>query len=182
MRNAAFNFLQAIDRHLGRCPRCMKAAFLWASVSWMTVLFAKTIWTEAFAIQLLTSIAIGLTVLWTMHFSRYTSRVLALLWSEYQGHSQREPQFNQNRRDFFWIARNSLALGLLAAVWFPSTTSVAGSPCRPGRNCPDAAPKCCSRTSGICCDGNWSCNNKCFEKHADARKSCGANTTIIACS
>lgn len=178
--------LSVVDQNLGRCPRCTKIAFLFALVSWVALLIVQQLWPDTVAAQLTIAIAGGLTTLWLLHFFAYTGRVLNALYSEYvRGRpllARADGKHDVGRRNLFWVFGNAVALGMVASVWLPNAAFALGSPCRPGRSCPDHAPKCCSRSSGICCDGNWHCNSKCFNSHADARKYCGTKATISACS
>lgn len=188
MRNSISNLVHLLHDNMGRCPRCMKIAFLCAFISWLAVLAAHFVWPEQKIWKLLSLVTIGLTAVWLLHFAAYTARILAALWSEYirgavplrnhgKGHGF-------GRRDLLWVCGSALSLGALAAIWLPTPAFAAGNPCGTGRNCPDSAPNCCSRSQGKCCNGNWACTTTgtCHASHSDARKKCGKNGTVWACS
>lgn len=185
MRNLLSKSLRLLDDNLGRCPRCMKIAFVCAFSSWPAALAAQAFWPGAAVISFVFLAAVGLTALWLLHFASYTARVLAALWSEYRSDSV--PMGNDSlgvgRRDLLWVCTSALGLGVLATVWLPSPAFAAGRPCGKG-HCPDSAPNCCSRAKGKCCDGNWACTKTgtCHASHSDARAKCGKNGIVWACS
>ena len=188
VRDSISKLVHLLDENLGRCSRCIKIAFICAFISWLAVLSADFMWPAEEVRNLLFPVAVGLTTLWLLHFSAYTARVLAALWSEFIGSSI--PSHNHGnrhglgRRDFLWVCVSALSIGVVASLWLPTPAFAVGNPCGEGRNCPDSAPNCCSRSKGKCCDGNWACTKtaSCHAKHSDARKKCGKNGIVWACS
>lgn len=172
---------------LGRCPTCMKTAFLCSSLCWLAALgwhFLRP--GDGFG-PLITLIAIAMTSLWLLHFVVYTGRILRMLRSEYVllRPPARSPAGHGSitRREMLWTFGSAVGLGLAAAVWLPGDALAAGSRCGDGY-CPDDAPRCCSRSQGKCCNGNWACTKTgtCHDKHADARRQCGRSGIVWACT
>ena len=187
VRNSISKLVHLIENNLGHCPRCIKTAFLCASIGWLAVLAAQLVWPAGAAGTLIFLVAIGCTALWLLHFAAYTARILAALWSEniagaVPGDSDGK-RHGTNRRNVLWVFGSALSLGVMAALWLPTPAFAAGSPCGTGRSCPDSAPRCCSRSKGKCCDGNWACTTtgSCHASHSDARKRCGTNGIVWAC-
>ena len=85
MRNSISKLVHLLDDNMGRCPRCIKIAFVCALISWLAVLAAHFIWPAQEFRKLLSLVALGLTAVWLLHFAAYTARVLAALWDEYIG-------------------------------------------------------------------------------------------------
>lgn len=183
MLTIASELKSAINQKLGRCPYCTKTAFLYSLTAWAVAMAAQLFWLPAAVVNFAIAVAVGLTILWLLHFLFYTVRVFGILRSEYgHGRAQRKQAIpDARRRNALAIIGNAVCLGVFASVWIPNR-ALAGNPCRPGRRCPDDAPNCCSRTSGICCNGNWHCGGNCYKRHADARRRCGSNARILACS
>ena len=176
-----------LDENLGRCPTCMKTAFLCAFISWLAVFSVEIFWSTEGARLFVYLVAIGFTALWLLHFSTYTARVLAALWSEYIGGGAVSlggdgKNHDQGRRDWLWVCASALSLGVLATVWLPTSAFGQGRRCGKGV-CPDDAPNCCSRSQGICCNGIWACTKTrtCHSSHTAARKKCGKNGTVWGC-
>jgi len=166
----------------------MKTAFLCAGAGWVAALVAHMMWPWGIFALLVSLAAIGLTVLWALHLAMYSGRIMVALWAEYVTEPTPLPanaaRRSISRRNMIWVCASALSLGIVAAVWLPATAFAAGSACGEGRACPDSAPKCCSRSQGKCCNGNWACTKtaSCHDKHADARAECGSDGTVWACS
>lgn len=179
--------LSVIDVNLGRCPRCMKTAFLCALFSWPVYFFVQYFWSTGIVPNISILVAIGLTTLWFLHFFSYTVRVLAALWSEYivsAGSTESERLVQAyGRRDILKVFGIAVGIGVVASIWLPVEAFARGSKCGKGY-CPDSAPNCCSRSRGKCCDGNWACTKTgtCHVTHRAARRKCGRNGIVWACS
>ena len=188
MSRKTSRLFEVVNHNIGRCPRCMKIAFLCASTSWLAYLIIQFFWPQEIATRLVIALPIGLTALWMLHFTTYTARVLAALRSEYiagaPSRARAKGESDASRRDLLWVFGNALTLGFFASVWLPSTALAAGRACGTGRHCPDSAPNCCSRSQGKCCNGNWACSNTgtCHTSHSDARAKCGQTGTVLACT
>lgn len=172
-----------LDRTIGRCPYCMKTAFRSALLAWAVLAAAVWVWPgSVLAVAVLIG-ASALTALWLAHVVAYGSRVLALLQAEYRPAPARRGAPARSRREFLWVLGTAAAITASATIWLPATALARGNPCGEGKYCPDDAPKCCSRSQGKCCNGNWACtvNAKCYEHHEDARAACGSGT-VWACS
>lgn len=186
MQNSFSKLVNILDNNLGRCPTCMKTAFVCAFISWFAVAAVEIFWPAGVAGLLVFLVAIGFSVLWTLHFTTYTARVLAALWSEYIGNtaplSANGDGHAIGRRDLLWVCANALGIAVIATVWLPTSAFGQGQQCGKGR-CPDDAKNCCSRSQGICCDGNWACTKTrtCHPNHTSARAKCGKSGIVWAC-
>lgn len=189
MRVAAV--MSILDRNIGRCPRCMKIAFICALGAWLLYLSARLAWPQHDHLALAAIVPIAFTGLWLAHATTYGLRVLRTLRSEYLGPApiasadctSVSAQRMSTRRSLLWVVSTAVTVTMAGALWLPARAFAAGHPCGEGRNCPDDAPNCCSRSAGKCCDGNWACVSlgKCYAKHEDARNACGSGT-VWACS
>lgn len=186
MQNLTSKLVRFLDNNLGRCPACMKTAFLCVFICWAVVFVAEFIWPIAAVLKLVYLITIGFTALWLLHFGTYTARVLMALWSEYIGSSALSDidsnGVSNYRRNLLSVCANALSLGILASVWLPTTAFARGQKCGKGY-CPDSAPNCCSRRQGKCCDGIWACTKTgtCHSTHSDARRTCGKSGIVWGC-
>jgi len=164
----------------------MKTAFPGAFTSWIVVLVVLMFWPGDVVRNFVSLTAVAFTVLWLLHFAFYTARVLAALWSEYivgavpPGDDGKDNGYD--RRDLLRVCGSALSLAVLAAVWLPTSAFARGQKCGTGY-CPDDRPKCCSRSQGKCCNGNWACTRTrtCHATHAQARGKCGRNGVVWAC-
>jgi hypothetical protein len=187
LRNSFAQLLALLDHKIGRCPRCMKSAFISAAASWFLCIVAFCVWQENHALALLILAPLALTGLWLAHVAAYGGRVFAALRAEYIPTPARSGPTGgvptSSRRDFFWMIATAAAITVSATVWLPTTSHALGHECGTGKYCPDDAPNCCSRSQGKCCNGNWACtvNGKCYAAHEDARAACGSGT-VWACS
>lgn len=164
-----------LDRNLGRCPRCMKIAFISAVASWAAFL---VLWPLLpFDGKWLSLVPVAFTALWVTHASVYGSRVLNKLRAEFATAELRPVGASRvmNRRRLIGLMGTAAGFTLAAAVWLPNKAYAAGHPCGEGKVCPDDAPNCCSRTLGKCCNGGWACVplGKCYADLASARADCG---------
>ena len=169
------------DRNIGRCPRCMKIAFLAALASWAVCAGLLFVAPTGSAAGLLI-VPLALTTLWVAHVGTYAIRVLGLLQIEYRPVPVPVSAISR-RRTLLWVLGTTASITAAATVWLPSKAFADGHACGEGKYCPDDAPNCCSRSQGKCCDGNWACtaNGSCYENHEDARAACGGST-VWACS
>jgi len=176
-----------LDRNIGRCPRCMKLAFISALAAWLLYAAALFVLPVGILRELAIVVPISLTTLWTAHAVTYAARVLAALWSEYLDTDQQvavnDGSRVATRRNLLWVLATTTSIVGTATLWAPVPALAAGHPCGPDKVCPDDAPNCCSRTYGKCCNGNWACVplGKCYASHSDALAACGQGT-IWACS
>lgn len=179
--------IRQLYSNIGRCPWCMKIAFLCASASWLVYAAFAFFIPDSRLSTISLLISVGLTALWLLHFFTYTARVTAILWTEYVTHPRQSDPEGQgerpDRRKVVWILGNALSLGVMAAVWLPTAVMARGNPCGEGKHCPDSARNCCSRSLGKCCSTPWACltSGKCYQTHAEARRGCGSGT-VVACS
>lgn len=175
------NITAFADRNIGRCPRCMKIAFLAASAGWLLHVLWQMVHPADLGHALL-AIPVALTSLWLAHVASYACRTFGLLHAEYRAVPV-PARAVERRRALLWVLGTAASITAAATVWLPSSVLAAGHPCGAGKNCPDDAPNCCSRSQGKCCKGNWACtaNGKCYDRHEDARAACGSST-VWACS
>lgn len=180
MRDRIARLFAYLTSNTGRCPTCMKTAFLAAAMSWPAALALGALWSGA-SLGTIMLLPLALTALWGLHLVVYTRRLWRLLWAEYR--PAPAAGVSAGRRQALRIGLMSVGLGLAGAVWLPGAAR-AGSPCGTGKSCPNSAPNCCSRSQGKCCSGNWACWHlgRCFAAHADARKACGQKGNVVACS
>lgn len=66
-----------LDRNLGRCPKCMRQAFLAALFSWIAVAATGVAVDETIVTVALAAVALGLSALWLAHLATYAARVTA---------------------------------------------------------------------------------------------------------
>jgi hypothetical protein len=165
----------------------MKIAFASMVFSWLAVVSISAFSPVDWIVPLAILVAGGLSLLWVAHLTAYSGRVWAALWREY-GASVAVKEVPDaagrfERRDVLRLGASALGFGLLAAVWLPLEAFAAGRPCGEGKNCPDDAPNCCSRSLGKCCDGNWACTKTgtCHDTHSAARAKCGSDGVVWAC-
>ena len=175
-----------LNRNIGRCPRCMKTAFIYALLGWLLYAAALFGLPRGILSELAIVIPISLTTLWAAHTITYAARVLAALRSEYLDTDKQVPASGGShvttRRNLLWVLATATSIVGTAAVWLPAPALAAGHPCGAGKVCPDDKPNCCSHTYSKCCDGNWACVPlaKCYATHSDAQAACGQGT-IWAC-
>lgn len=170
------------NRNIGRCPHCMKTAFLSALASW-SIYFPVLMLSPGTHLPLISLwLSIGLTGLWLAHATTYGTRVLLALRKEYLGPASigsvdadyGSLQTVATRRTLLGLVGTAASMTAMAALWMPAVALAAGHKCGKG-HCPDDAPKCCSHSLGKCCNGNWACVHlgKCFQTHSAARRACG---------
>jgi hypothetical protein len=70
----ARNLVPLLDAHIGRCPRCMRQAFLAASGFWVLAMLAEAAGAAAWALDAALLVAGGLTVLWIGHVAAFALR------------------------------------------------------------------------------------------------------------
>lgn len=174
-----------LERNLGRCPRCMKIAFITAVTSWIVWASCSILWPQTAAV--LIALPLAFSALWLTHVTIYAARVFLLLSAEYRtalpaGRIE-HPGNPVSRRSFLWVLGTAGGVVAGATIWLPATAFAQGRPCGTGYTCPSDAPNCCSRSKHKCCDGNWACSTKgtCHDSHADARADCGSGQ-VWACS
>lgn len=179
MPNLAVRLISFLNQNVGRCPRCMKSAFICALVSWplygaILVLQPQTLLAET-AILL----PFVLTVLWIAHAGTYGTRILRRLQVEYRSatllRALGRHQSKATRRSFVWLLGTTAVLTATGSVWLPSvafarasaSTRMDGRPFSSSRRaddtpvrtvqqsgCPNGYPLDCGST---CCPPNSSC-------------------------
>lgn len=68
-----------LDRNIGRCPHCMKTAFLSALASWSIYLLVLMLLPQTHLTLISLWVSAGLTGLWLAHATTYGTRVLLAL-------------------------------------------------------------------------------------------------------
>jgi len=177
------NTLTMIDKSLGRCPYCMKTAFLTAIGSWIIAVCASAVSAPEVFQYMAWFAAAGSTALWAAHFVTYWIRVAVLLHSETAVVANSTGrQAGTTRRALLRLGAQAFSIGVVASVWLPISAFAAGHKCGTGY-CPDSAPNCCNRSRGKCCNGNWACTKtaSCHKSHSSARKKCGKSGIVWAC-
>lgn len=178
MRYTIAKLKSVLDANIGRCAYCMGTAFLSALAAWAVYAGVQLLWPSAGLADAFILLPVGLSLLWTLHLTVYTGRVLAALHAEY-GPGGAPPE--AGRRDMLWMFGTAVSLGLFAAVWLPVQALAAGQSCGDG-HCPDDAANCC-RSVKKCCDGIWACTKTgtCHANHTSARKKCGQDGIVVGC-
>ncbi len=178
MTRFGVHLISFLDRNIGRCPRCMKSAFICAVASWplygaLLMLQASTVLAEG-AILL----PLGLSALWLTHVGTYGTRVLRILRRERL--SAASPlvvdrrQSIVTRRNFIWLLRNTAVLtatASLPSLAFARAVAPASNDATPTSSashadngsvqtaqeeeCPPGYPIDCQ--NGYCCPANSSC-------------------------
>lgn len=189
LRSTLNQIFLILNRNIGRCPHCMKTAFLSAIASWSIYLLILMLSPEAHLPLVSLLISTGLTGLWLAHAITYGTRVLLALRDEYFSSDSigfvdanyGSLQTVATRRKLLRLLGTAASITAVAALWIPAEAFAAGK-CGKGR-CPSSAPNCCSRSQGKCCKGNWACVHlgKCYQTHSAARRACGKGT-IWACT
>src|SRR6266849_3747835 len=158
MQSSIARVWSTLDRNLGRCPRCMKTAFLCAVLSSPLFLVGRLARLDGW-MALILSVPIGLTALWLAHFVTYGARVLRKLRAEYA--STPFESAATSRRDFLWLLGTTMGLTVFATVGLPDVAFAlryCGFVNGKDLYCPDETPNCC-RSREACCppDTGWAC-------------------------
>ena len=150
-----------LDRNIGRCPRCMKVAFLSAVASWPLYGTLLALRPNALIADAAIVVPLALSLLWVAHAGTYGTRLLRRLRAEYGGASPQagdRPPGGVGRRSFLWILQSTAILTATASVWLPSL-AFARAGDRPLQmaqgGCPQGYPIDCG--TGSCCPQNSSC-------------------------
>ena len=128
-----------IDRHLGRCPHCMRNSFLAAFLALVTTA-AEWVGGSPMA-AFLAPCAAALLLLWLSHLAAYSWRTSRL-------RRDAEPAGGDTdlaRRAFFPAFASIFAGAAIATALPLSSARALGGECpaTSGRHCPDNAPYCC---------------------------------------
>jgi hypothetical protein len=136
MRSASASLLSILDRNIGRCPRCMRTAFICALAVWCAYFAARLAW-PAPGLPAVTILApIGLTALWLAHAITYGTRVFTLLTKEMTRPIPPTPR--TTRRDLFRVLASTAAITTTAILNLSTAAKAQGS------NCPPTAPWRCT--------------------------------------
>lgn len=129
-------FRMKLDRHLGRCPKCMRQSFLAAAAAWG---LAATLWlVNAMGIVMLAAMAaaLGATLLWLAHLAAYAVRA---------ARATADAPLESRRR----FASNLLkAAGAMAIITALPGTALADNCC----DCSKCSSQqvCCKTANGCC--------------------------------
>lgn len=135
------SFVGLLDRNLGRCPRCMRTAFLFAAAAWLLAGAVIAVGGRAQSL-VVTAMAIPLTALWLVHICVFALRATKNRASQTAAHtligsSTLGPDVRSRR----WLivdfaATLALAAAVTAVPRWARAQSVCG--CRVGDICCNA--------------------------------------------
>jgi hypothetical protein len=164
MRSAAATMLSILDRKIGRCPRCMRTAFISAFAVWCAYFAARLLWPPPGLPAIAISAPIGLTTLWLAHTITFGKRLFTLLSNKSATHTRTHQQFDgPTRRNLIRVLSTTAAVTIPAVfVTLKRPRAQNSTPCGP---CPRNRPYCCSHSprslipyfDPICIDKTFYC-------------------------
>lgn len=124
MTNLAVHLMSFLDRNIGRCPRCMKSAFICAVASWPLYGTLLMLQPGAVLAEGAILLPLGLSALWLAHVGTYGTRVLRTLRLESRNPAA-PPAIDRRqgmvtRRNIFWLLGNTAVITATASLWLPS--------------------------------------------------------------
>lgn len=150
--------IAALDRSLGRCPRCMRKSFLAALAAWLLALAAATLAVPSALVLGIAAGAIGLSVLWIAHVLSFALRSAATAGKapggegRPTGHDGSAAAARTRREVMFEFARAAAFAALATALSAKAALACVQVPKSCSANSDCDCSKCCGQfgNGGIC--------------------------------
>jgi hypothetical protein len=162
--------ISALDHAFGRCPRCIRKAFLSALAAWLVTLLAIALGASPLATALFSIAALGFSTLWLAHLIAFASRTSIAATRNATNDDYR--LLSWSRREAIPRFARALAFAAVSTGALPFIKpAFADSPCQNCQGCWN----CCTCYQQVCANApgcDITCVNNCNDAYKECIKKC----------